>query len=129
MKALRQTYHIKAPVAEVWDALVNPKSIDAWGGGPDVAMDDKEGTEFSLWEGDIYGKNITVKKDKLLVQEWFGGNWDQPSEVTFILHKEKNGTKLEMLQEKIPDSEVDDIEEGWEDYYLGPMKHYLEKRN
>ena len=53
---IKQHYVIKAPVAKVWRSFVDPKVIDSWGGGP-AKMDDKVGTKFSLWGGDIYGIN------------------------------------------------------------------------
>ncbi len=53
MKVIKQTYIIKAPLEKVWNALTDPKIIEKWGAGPAI-MDSKEGTEFSLWGGDIF---------------------------------------------------------------------------
>lgn len=55
MRTIRQTYHIKASVSDVWKALVNPYDINGWGGVP-AKMNDKAGTNFSLWGGSIWGK-------------------------------------------------------------------------
>lgn len=126
MKTIRQTYEISASVKSVWQALVDPKIIEKWGGGP-ANMDSKVGTKFSLWGGDIYGKNVKVSENKELVQEWLGGDWENPSKVTFIL-KEKGGKiELNLLHEDVPDEEEKDIDEGWKKYYLGPLKELLEK--
>lgn len=126
MKTIKQTYHIKSPIERVWRALVNKNDIESWG-ADEAKMDDKEGAEFSLWNGDIYGKNIKVIPQKKLVQEWFAGKWDQPSIVTFELSEENGGTKIILLHDGVPDKEARDIDEGWKDYYLGPLKHYVEK--
>ncbi len=128
MKKISQTYHINAPKEEVWKALTDPKYIERWGGGP-AEMSDKKGFEFSLWGGDIYGKNIEVIKGKLLVQEWFGGKWDKSSRATFNLHSKGDKTTIKFIHTDIPDSEHADIEQGWKDYYLGPLKDFLEKRS
>lgn len=128
MKTIKQTYHIKSPIKEVWRALVDPKYIDDWGAGP-CEMSDKVGFEFSLWGGEIYGKNIEVVKGKLLIQEWFGGKWDKPSIATFVLSSKDGQTTIDFTNTDIPDAEFSDIEQGWKDYYLGPLKDYLEKRN
>ena len=125
MKTIKQTYRIEAPIEGVWEALVNPSEIDAWGGGPAV-MDDKVGTEFSLWNGDIHGKNIEVKQYELLKQEWVSGDWPEPSIVTFLLTPNGNGTKVDLVHENIPDKETKEIEEGWKKYYLGEVKNLLE---
>jgi activator of HSP90 ATPase len=128
MKNLRQTYVIKAPVKKVWQALVNQNIIYKWGGGP-AKMDDKEGTDFKLWGGDIFGKNIKIIKEKELTQDWLEKGWEKPSLVTFKLAPRAKNTELILIHKNIPDDRVDDIAAGWKDYYLGPMKDYLEKNN
>ena len=125
MKRFQQTYHIKAPVAKVWQALTDPKSIDDWGGGP-AKMDGNAGTRFECWGGDIHGTNTGVVKEKKLVQDWFSGDWPQPSRVTFTLEAEERGTRVRLVHEKVPDSDYEDIKSGWREYYMGPIKEYLE---
>jgi activator of HSP90 ATPase len=91
-------------------------------------MDDQPGTKFSLWGGEIYGKNKEVVRNKKLVQEWWdnASKWEKPSLATFELHDEKDGVRLELVHENVPDENAKDIDEGWKDYYLGPLKNYLE---
>jgi len=125
VKTIKQTYKINAPAKKVWQALIDHKEIDYWGAGP-ATMDDKVGTEFSLWNGDIHGKNIEVVDGKKLVQEWFGGDWDEPSIATFTLSEKDGRTTIELHQTNVPDSDFDDIADGWKQYYLGPIKEYLE---
>jgi len=126
MKNLKQIYKIKAPIDKVWQALVLPKIIKEWGGGP-VIMEDKEGTNFELWGGDIFGKNIKVIKERELIQEWQEKEWKKPSLVTFKLIKKAENTELILIHKNIPDDKFDDIGAGWKDYYLGLLKDYLEK--
>lgn len=126
MKTIRKKYLIKAPADKVWQSLVDPKIIKKWGGGS-AKMSDKENREFSLWSGDIYGKNTQVIKNKKLAQDWYGGVWEKPSKLVFTLTAKGRETILELLQKNVPDNEVKDIDSGWDDYYLGPMKEYLEK--
>lgn len=126
MKTINKKYLIKAPVEKVWESLVSSKIIDAWGGGP-AKMNDKENEEFTLWDGDIYGKNIKVIPNKKLVQEWYGGGWEEPSEASFMLTKKGKDTLLELVHKNVPENEAKEIDSGWDDYYFGPMKKYLEK--
>ena len=127
MKSIKQTYTIHASVEEVWEALTDPKVIDGWGGGP-AKMNEEEGFEFELWGGDVWGKNVEVIKGKLLVQQWFGGKWDKPSIATFKLNPKDNETRIDLTNTDVPDAEFSDIEKGWRDYYLGPLKDYLENK-
>ncbi len=126
MKTIKQTYKINASIMEVWKALVDSEVINQWGGGP-AHMDDKVGTQFTLWGGDIHGKNIKVVENRELVQDWFGGKWDKPSKVTFTLIDKDNYTELSLLHEDIPDKAAKDIDDGWKTYYLGPLKKLLEQ--
>ncbi len=127
MKSLKQSTTINAPIEKVWDALVNSKAIEKWGAGPNVVMDDKVGTQFKLWDGDTHGKNIEVKQKARLVQEWVSGDWAKPSRVEFNLHSDDDKTtQLDLVHTNIPDDEYESIAQGWKDYYLGPMKKYLE---
>ena len=125
-KTLKQDYKINAPISKVWQALIDPKLIDAWGGGP-AKMSDKIGFEFSLWGGDVYGKNIKVVSEKLLAQDWYGGEWAKPSKLEFKLSFKDGLTTVVLTQSDIPDSEFDDIADGWKRYYFGEIKKLLEK--
>lgn len=125
MKPIHQTYSVNAPIAKVWRALTNPKDIAGWGAGP-ATMSAKEGAAFSLWDGDIHGKNIEVVPQMKLIQEWYGGKWPKPSIATFTLTKTKTGTKLVFHQTGVPAKDFNGISSGWKDYYLGPLKAYCE---
>ena len=65
-------------------------------------------------------------KEQKLAQDWFGGDWPKSSKVTFTLNEDSGQTTLVLLHEDVPDNEVDNFDEGWKEYYLGPMKELLE---
>lgn len=125
MKSLKQEYKINASLESVWDALVNPKTIKKWGGGP-AKMSDKKGSEFSLWGGDIHGTNTKVIKQKLLAQDWMAGKWDEYSQVEFKLSFKNGVTKVVLTQKNIPPHEFSEIADGWVTYYVGEIKKLLE---
>ncbi len=125
MKVIDQVYEINAPAEKVWEALVNPDKIEAWGAGP-AEMKDEEGFEFSLWGGEIFGKNIKVLKNKKLVQEWFAGKWDKPSIVELGLSGDDEVTTVKLHQVDVPDSEYEDVKDGWDKFYFGPLTELLE---
>lgn len=119
-------YLIASPVDKVWQALVDPKIIEKWGGGP-AMMAGKVDFEFELWGGEIYGKNIEVSKNKKLVQGWRQKGLKESTKVTFSLTPKEGLTSLVLLHEQVPDKEFEDLEKGWREYYLGPIKILLEK--
>jgi len=125
MKVIRQKYQIKAPVEQVWKGLTDTEIIDKWGGGP-AKMSGKEGASFSLWGGDIHGKNLKVNQKKLLQQEWISKDNDMPGTVTFTLKESKGVTTVTLVHEGVSDKSYDDLSDGWKNYYLGPLKKLLE---
>lgn len=128
MKTINQSYIINAPVDKVWDAFVKPDIIAKWGAGP-AKMDVKEGTQFSLWGGTIYGKNIQIIPHKKIMQDWYEKRWKEPSRVIFRLYGFPNKTQIDLLHENVPDSSAKDIDAGWHTYYLGAIKKYLESKH
>lgn len=126
MKILKQEYHIMSPLSKVWEALVDPQIIDKWGGGP-AKMAEKESFEFTLWGGDIKGKNTKVNKEKLLRQDWMSGTWDKYSQVEFKLTHKDGCTTVFLTHTGIPEDEFKDIKDGWDRYYMGEIKKLLEE--
>jgi activator of HSP90 ATPase len=125
MKDFKYKINISASQEEVYNALTNSFQIELWTGYPAV-MDEKEGTIFSLWEGDISGCNLEMIKDYKIVQEWFFGETEKPSIVRMILKKAGKDTRIELEHTNIPDDAYEEIIEGWKEYYLDSVKNFLE---
>ena len=126
MKEFNYRIKIRAEVADVYAALTNAFTIELWSGYK-AEMQEKPGTEFSLWDGDISGKNIEFEKDSKVVQEWYFGEQAEPSIVTIKLFTQgANKTQIDLNHTNIPDEAYDDIVEGWKEYYLGAIKEFLE---
>jgi activator of HSP90 ATPase len=126
MKDYKQYYVIPAEPEEVYLALTNPATIQLWTG--EVAeMSTEPGTEFSLWDGSITGKNLEFEEGKKIVQHWFFGDQDEASVVTIKLHPDKKGTSAELRHTNIPDSEYEDIVEGWNHSYFGALREFYEE--
>jgi activator of HSP90 ATPase len=126
MKEFKKYFKIQASVQDVYNALVNPNMIELWT-GDDVVMDDQVGTEFSLYEGNISGKNLEIEPEKKIVQQWYFGDQEEASIVTIILHKDKNNTSVEVRQTNIPDEAYENIAEGWSYAYFEPIMELLEE--
>ena len=126
MKELRKYYRIKGTPDEIYAALINPFSISLWTGG-EAKMEEQAGTEFSLFDGDIEGKNLEFVKDSKIVQEWYFGDQEEKSIVTIILRADKLYTKIELHHTNIPDEAYEDMIHGWDAYYFGGLKEFFEK--
>jgi len=120
MKTFKKTFRINAEPSEVYSALTNPYTIELWSGYP-AEMTTEPGSEFSLWEGDITGRNIEFVQDKKLVQEWYFGEQSEKSIVTISIFPDKDNSSVTVEHTNIPDEEFDNIAEGWREYYIGAI--------
>ena len=126
MNKFKFNIEIKATTEEVFNALTNPYQIAIWTGYPAI-MSTEEGSEFSLWDGDICGKNMTIVPNKEITQEWYFGDQEKKSIANIKLkQKTANITKVELYHTNIPSEDFEDICEGWKEYSLGAVKTYLE---
>jgi len=125
MKDFKKYYTLPAPPREVYLALTNPAIIQLWTGGK-AEMSTEPGTEFSLWDESITGKNLEFEKDKKIVQQWYF-NQEEPSVVTIKLYPHKSGTSIELRHTNIPDEEYEDVAEGWNDSYFAALDEFYEE--
>lgn len=125
MKDLRKTIHIKVPREKVYNAITNPLTIELWS-GYEARMEDKPGSEFSLFDGDISGRIQTLYPPSLLEQVWGFEGQEEDSVVRLELFDESGKTRVELIHTNIPDDAFENIETGWKEYYLGALKTYLE---
>ncbi len=125
MKDYKKYFIIPAEPEEVYAALTNPATIQLWSGEP-AEMSTVPGSEFSLWDGSISGRNIEFTEGKKIVQEWFFGDQVAQSIVTIVLHQDKKGTSAELRHTNIPDEDYSDIVEGWNEVYFGALQDFYE---
>jgi len=126
MKDFKKYFLIPAPPEDLYLALTHPATIQAWSGEP-AEMSTEAGSEFSLWEGSIVGKNLEFVPGKKIVQQWYFGDQEKESIVTLVLHPDKDGTSVELRHTNIPDEAYDDIVEGWKDTYFGSLREFYEE--
>lgn len=125
MKDYKKYYTIAASPEEVYLALTNPPTIYLWT-GEEAEMSTVPGSEFSLWEGSISGKNLEFEEGKKIVQQWYFGDQVEESIVTIKLHAHKNGTSVELRHVNIPNSDYEDITAGWDTSYFGALQEFYE---
>ena len=125
MKDHKKYFIISAPPEEVYLGLTTEVTIRLWTGDK-VEMVAEPGTEFSLWDGAISGKNLEFEENKKIVQQWYFGENEEPSIVTIKLHPHKQGTSVELRHTNIPDGDFEDIVDGWDQYYFGSLMEFYE---
>ncbi|MDP2385824.1 MAG: SRPBCC domain-containing protein [Bacteroidota bacterium] len=124
MKDFKKYYILNGPPEEVYIALTNPFTIELWT-SEKATMNTEPGSEFSIMDGSIEGKNLEFEENKKIVQQWYFGDQETPSIVTIKLHEHKEGTSVELKHTNIPDEAYDDIVEGWNDVYFELLGDYF----
>jgi activator of HSP90 ATPase len=120
MKDFKKYYLVPALPEEVYAALTYSATIQLWTGEP-AEMSTEPGSEFSMWEGSIVGKNLAFEAGKKIVQQWYFEGQENESIVTIKLHPHKQGTSAELLHTNIPDEAYDEMVEGWDENYFGSL--------
>lgn len=126
MKDFKKYFIIPAEPTDVYLALTNPNTLHLWT-GEEAEMSTEAGSEFSLWEGSIVGKNLEFEENKKIVQQWYFGEQSEPSIVTIKLHPHAQGTSVELKHTNIPDEAYDDIVSGWNESYFGALIDFYEE--
>ncbi|MEQ9287604.1 MAG: SRPBCC domain-containing protein [Cyclobacteriaceae bacterium] len=124
MGLVRKEIQINASKERVFKALTDPFEIENWSGAP-VEMDRLCQGRFSLWGGSIVGINLSVSPERI-EQKWKESRWGTFSNLIFEITDQHHGTLLKLIHYNVPESSLTEIEKGWDDYYLMPIKSYLE---
>lgn len=132
---------IKAPAAEVWDALTNPAMIKQYLFGTDAKSDWKEGSSLEFTgehEGKTYHDKGTILKvvpEKLLQHTYLSsmsGKEDKPENyatVTYELAPKGDTTTLTLRQDNNEtEASKEHSEKNWT-MVLDGMKKLLESKN
>jgi activator of HSP90 ATPase len=124
MKTFKKSFKINAEPSDIYAAITNPYTIELWTGYPAI-MSEVPGSEFSLWDGDITGKNLEFIAGKKIVQEWYFGDQPEKSNVIITIHPDKDNSVVTVEHTNIPDEDYEDIAEGWREYYMEAIRTFF----
>jgi uncharacterized protein YndB with AHSA1/START domain len=131
MADIEKKIRIAAPIDNVWDALTDATSIRGWMGDDDtVAVELRVGGHYQFFGGETTGVFTVIEKPKNLAYTWRQREWhkDWPdSLVSWELMPDGQETQVLLTHSQFPNTaERDGHDEGWDIYFLGPMKKWLE---
>jgi len=133
MTDIEKNVQIAAPIEKVWAALTDPTAIGAWmGEAITIQVDLKVGGRYRLFSGETTGSFTRVEKPGHLEYTWRQGEWhaDWPdSVVRWKLTPDGQGTQVRLIHSGFPNvEERDGHDEGWDAYWLEPMRDWLESK-
>lgn len=126
---IKESEWIHSPKEWVFRAMTDIEWINEWGGGP-AKFHLKPGGKYYLWDGEFYGIILDFKiNEKLsftLREHYWQSDW-KDSIVIIELTEERQGTRFNLQHSSLPNEKVFRKHElGWGEYYIGPLKAYLE---
>lgn len=127
-KTLTQSYFFEADPDLIYNLLMDKDNhTDFTGSKADIQ--DKVGTVFTTWDGYIQGENLELIPGEKIVQLWRAEEEEWPenhfSHLTITLVSKDEGTELNLAQTEIPEKCLNDIKQGWIDFYWEPLEQYL----
>jgi activator of HSP90 ATPase len=121
---IKQNVIISAEPEEVYDAFMDVDKHLAFTGSKSTCNPKIEG-KFTAWDNYILEKKLEMEKGKRIAQEWVTSEWPKgysPSKLELIFNKIKEGTEILMIQSNVPADQVEDLKQGWIDFYWKPLK-------
>lgn len=110
----------------VYEALLDSKQFSAFSGLP-AKIDRAAGGTFSLFEGQITGRNVELVPDHRIVQAWRSGGFPEGvySIARFEITAQGSGARLVFDHTGFPPKLRDHLASGWQEHYWGPLKRYF----
>jgi len=124
--SLHDEVMLTASAARIYATLLDGKQFAACTGLP-AEIDPKAGGGFSMFGGQIVGRNVELVADRLVVQAWRPTHWDPGvySMAKFELKPMGSGTMIVLDHTGFPAGEYDSLESGWTAHYWNPLKKFL----
>jgi activator of HSP90 ATPase len=124
--SLHEDIDMKAGAQRIYEVLLDAKQFAAFTGMP-AEIDPKEGGAFSMFGGQIVGRNIELVPNQRIVQAWRPTHWDAGiySIVKFELKAQNAGTTIALDHTGFPEGDFDHLELGWHEHYWKPLEKYL----
>jgi uncharacterized protein YndB with AHSA1/START domain len=123
---------LRAAPHAVWAALTDPGAIRAWmGEDSTVEFDLRPGGRYRLFGGETTGTIESFEVGRRLNYSWRQAEWRaewEDSRVEWTLAPAGTGTHLHLVHDGFPNQqERDGHDEGWDEYFLGPLQQSLEQ--
>jgi activator of HSP90 ATPase len=124
--SLHEEIELKAAPQRIYDVLLDAKQFAAFTAMP-AEIDPKPGGAFSMFGGQITGRNIELVPGQRIVQAWRPTHWDPGiySIVAFVFKPKAGGTLVVLDHKGFPEGDFDHLEWGWHNHYWDPLKKFL----
>jgi activator of HSP90 ATPase len=111
----------------LYEALLDSRQFTTFSGMPGE-IHREAGGAFTLFGGQITGRNVELIPDRRIVQAWRAASWPEGvySIARFELEAKGDGTRLVFDHTGFPAGLKEHLAGGWQEHYFGPLKKYFE---
>jgi uncharacterized protein YndB with AHSA1/START domain len=130
MQNIHKSELIAAPIDRVWAALTDAQTVGTWMKDTSVEIDLQISGEYKIFSGSIAGLFLQILPPTELAYTWkpvkSRRRW-RDSVVEWKLAPEGDGTRVNLVHRDLPNqTERDSHDDGWDIFWLWPMKAWLE---
>lgn len=128
MDSIDITTYFPVPAKMIYQTWLSSKSHAAMTGAS-AHIHEELHSEYTAWDGYIFGRIQSLEPDKRIVLSWRSTDFtdaDQDSMLEIYLRNFESGCYLTINHHHLPDGEGQKYKDGWMEYYLKPMKIYFQ---
>ncbi len=128
LKVVQQSVELPAAPGDLYAMYLDSAAHAAFTGGGPAAISPVAGTEWSAFDGRIWGRLLALTPSRQIVQSWRSFEW-QEAELDAVLvltfTAASAGARLDLVQVGVPDRLYDTLVSGWPVRYWQPWRAYL----
>jgi activator of HSP90 ATPase len=121
---------IPARAQDIYDAWLSSNGHEKITGGQKAQISAQEGAAFTVWNGYITGRNLTLEPGRRIVQSWRTTKFtdtDPDSQIEVVLQPATGGTTVTVRHSNVPDGHTSYRDGGWQRSYFEPMKQHFKR--
>ncbi len=129
MNTVRQTVQFPVPPKRLFKIFTDSKLHSA-ATGSRARVSSKTGGKFAAFDGMIFGRNLMVVPNRMIVQAWRAAHWkktDLDSILILTFSKVSTGGRIDLVHVNVPDHDYAGVSQGWPKFYWKPWKAYLSR--
>lgn len=131
LRIVQQSVDLPAAPAELYTMYLDPVAHARFTGGGRVVIQASPGSEWSAFDGRIYGRILALTPKRQIVQSWRSFEWqehDPDSVLILAFTATPDGTQVELAHVGVPERLYDTLIGGWPSRYWEPWRTYLKAR-
>ena len=128
LKIVQQSVELPAPPADLYAMYLDPAAHSAFTAGGSAMISSVPGSEWSAFDGRIWGRMLALIPGRQIVQSWRSFEWHEDeldAVLLLVFTAVTSGARIDLVQAGVPDRLYDTLVSGWPVRYWQPWRAYL----